>query len=103
MMFTNLFSSSENIAMESKIYSYGKSINAFAARLLPEEAKRLSGLKEISKKNNLSFLNGSVIPTSNISVHIALQMKMVLYQYLKTQSANFLQQDHGIFWECPKV
>ncbi|XWS43437.1 hypothetical protein CRYUN_Cryun16bG0103600 [Craigia yunnanensis] len=42
MMFTNLFSCSENIAMESKIYSYGKSINAFAARLLPDEAKRLS-------------------------------------------------------------
>ncbi|XVE96467.1 hypothetical protein REPUB_Repub02eG0224500 [Reevesia pubescens] len=32
----------ENIAKESKIYSYGKSINAFAARLLPVEAKRLS-------------------------------------------------------------
>ncbi|XP_007027679.2 PREDICTED: subtilisin-like protease SBT4.15 [Theobroma cacao] len=34
----------ENIARESKIYSYGKSINAFAARLLPDEAKRLSGV-----------------------------------------------------------
>ncbi|MBA0830246.1 hypothetical protein Goarm_014790 [Gossypium armourianum] len=32
----------ENIARESKIHSYGKSINAFAARLLPDEAKRLS-------------------------------------------------------------
>ncbi|XP_022743946.1 subtilisin-like protease SBT4.15 [Durio zibethinus] len=32
----------KNIARESKIYSYGKSINAFAARLLPDEAKRLS-------------------------------------------------------------
>ncbi|XVE76005.1 hypothetical protein DITRI_Ditri12bG0137900 [Diplodiscus trichospermus] len=32
----------ENIARESKIYSYGKSINAFAAMLLPDEAKRLS-------------------------------------------------------------
>ncbi|GMI80908.1 hypothetical protein like AT5G03620 [Hibiscus trionum] len=32
----------EKIARESKIYSYGKSINGFAARLLPDEAKRLS-------------------------------------------------------------
>ncbi|KAK8337074.1 hypothetical protein V6Z11_A09G163200 [Gossypium hirsutum] len=32
----------ENIVRESKIHSYGKSINAFAARLLPDEAKRLS-------------------------------------------------------------
>ncbi|XVE61514.1 hypothetical protein DITRI_Ditri06bG0046500 [Diplodiscus trichospermus] len=30
-------------AIESKIYSYGKSINAFAARLLPDEARRLAG------------------------------------------------------------
>ncbi|XP_039057523.1 subtilisin-like protease SBT4.15 [Hibiscus syriacus] len=32
----------EKTARESKIYSYGKSINGFAARLLPDEAKRLS-------------------------------------------------------------
>ncbi|KAK8540739.1 hypothetical protein V6N13_010353 [Hibiscus sabdariffa] len=32
----------EKIARESKIYSYWKSINGFAARLLPAEAKRLS-------------------------------------------------------------
>ncbi|XP_052175389.1 subtilisin-like protease SBT4.15 [Diospyros lotus] len=32
----------ERIARESKIHSYGKSINAFAARLLPHEASRLS-------------------------------------------------------------
>ncbi|KAK8495483.1 hypothetical protein V6N12_000318 [Hibiscus sabdariffa] len=34
----------EKIARESKIYSYWKSINGFAARLLPAEAKRLSGI-----------------------------------------------------------
>ncbi|KAJ6746814.1 CUCUMISIN PROTEIN [Salix koriyanagi] len=32
----------ESIAKSSKIYSYGKSFNGFAARLLPHEVKRLS-------------------------------------------------------------
>uniref|UniRef100_A0A1S4BKH8 Subtilisin-like protease SBT4.15 n=1 Tax=Nicotiana tabacum TaxID=4097 RepID=A0A1S4BKH8_TOBAC len=32
----------ETIARESKIHSYGRSFNAFAARLLPDEAERLS-------------------------------------------------------------
>ncbi|XP_031743408.1 subtilisin-like protease SBT4.15 isoform X2 [Cucumis sativus] len=32
----------EKIARESKIYSYGKSFNGFAARLLPDEATKLS-------------------------------------------------------------
>ncbi|XVF55683.1 hypothetical protein PTKIN_Ptkin06aG0056500 [Pterospermum kingtungense] len=32
----------EKTATDSKIYSYGKIINAFAAKLLPDEAKRLS-------------------------------------------------------------
>ena len=34
---------SENIARESRIYSYEKSFNGFVARLLPQEAQRLSG------------------------------------------------------------
>ncbi|KAK9126447.1 hypothetical protein Scep_015293 [Stephania cephalantha] len=33
--------------MEHKIYSYGRSINAFAARLLPHEAERLRGLQGV--------------------------------------------------------
>jgi hypothetical protein len=39
-----LISFSESIAKNSKIYSYGKNFNGFAARLLPHEVKRLSGI-----------------------------------------------------------
>lgn len=38
------FVSSESIARESKIHSYGKSFNGFAARLLPHEVERLQGM-----------------------------------------------------------
>lgn len=33
---------SEEVARESKIYSYGKSFNGFVARLLPGEVERIS-------------------------------------------------------------
>ena len=35
--------SSDHIAQQSKIYSYTKSFNAFAANLLPQEVQRLQG------------------------------------------------------------
>ena len=34
---------SDHIAQQSKIYSYTKSFNAFAANLLPQEVQRLQG------------------------------------------------------------
>ncbi|KAH7512134.1 hypothetical protein FEM48_Zijuj12G0058300 [Ziziphus jujuba var. spinosa] len=37
----------EKIARESKIHSYGKSFNGFAARLLPHEAKKLLDEKSV--------------------------------------------------------
>lgn len=46
---TNCFSCSffsEDIAKRARIHSVGKSFNAFAANLLPNEAKRLQGLHE---------------------------------------------------------
>ncbi|KAK8500065.1 hypothetical protein V6N12_037925 [Hibiscus sabdariffa] len=44
----------EDMARESKIYSYGKSINGFAARLLPDEAKRLADLALIQPCLNMT-------------------------------------------------
>ncbi|KAF9594992.1 hypothetical protein IFM89_035765 [Coptis chinensis] len=49
----------EKIAIDSKIHSYGKSFNAFAARLLPHEAQRLKDMEGVV----------SVFPNTMLKLH----------------------------------
>ena len=42
---------SEELARKSKIYSYGRSFNGFAAKLLPHEAQKLASSSEFPYYN----------------------------------------------------
>ncbi|KAL4342220.1 hypothetical protein GQ457_08G018390 [Hibiscus cannabinus] len=77
----------EDMARESKICSYGKSINGFAARLLPDEAKRLAeedGVASVFENTRRKLLTTrswdflGLPPTSNNSSNAIVESNIIL-------------------------
>lgn len=91
---------SERMARDSTIYSYGRSFNGFAARLLPHEAKMLAGtyntfgFDEIQRKRKINYCKFQKIKDSDRMSN--LQSERVLCRCFRTLCVNFTQQDHGI-------
>ncbi|KAG8648665.1 subtilisin-like protease SBT4.15 [Manihot esculenta] len=91
------FVSSESIARESKIHSYGKSFNGFAARLLPHEVERLQEEESVV----------SVFKNARNKLHTTrswdfLGMKQTINRRHKTESSIIVGLlDTGIYVESP--
>lgn len=62
------FGCSEEIARESKIYTYRKSFNGFVARLLPHEVQSLSGI------HNYKFLLSKLMILFPLILYITLAL-----------------------------
>ncbi|XP_015901941.3 subtilisin-like protease SBT4.15 [Ziziphus jujuba] len=87
----------EKIARESKIHSYGKSFNGFAARLLPHEAKKLLDEKSVI----------SVFPNQRRNLHttrswdyLGLPLKLGMNSLVESNLIVGVL-DTGIWMDCP--
>ncbi|KAL5730035.1 hypothetical protein ACHQM5_002911 [Ranunculus cassubicifolius] len=87
----------EEIAMSSRIHSYGKSINAFAANLLPDEVQRLKVMDSVV----------SVFPSTIMKLHTTrswdfLGLSMTAKRNAKNESDTIVGLlDSGIYVESP--
>ncbi|XP_021655816.2 subtilisin-like protease SBT4.15 [Hevea brasiliensis] len=87
----------ESIARESKIYSYGKSFNAFAARLLPHEVERL-----LEKENVMSVFANTRNKLHTTRSWDFLGMTETVNRRLKLESSIIVgMMDTGIYMNCP--
>lgn len=100
---------SEKIARESKIYSYGKSFNGFAARLLPHEATKLSSNLILNSNSNCIIKFHSLLlfdmsfwfradEEGVVSVFRSRKQRVVT-----TRSWDFLGLDHHYSKRKPKI